>query len=193
MRTISTTYQDPLDVIWVQTARALGVNVRRSPDVFASWNGAGVLHVGTPETHDADDSLAQMILHELCHLLVEGPDAMSRPDWGLENNNPEHRVHEHACLRVQSALADTVGLRDFFAATTVFRAYYDQIPNYALEDDGDPAVKLALVAWQRARSAPWAEPLDRALRLTRDIADLLQNVAPTNSIWSKAVHRPGAH
>ena len=184
MRTIPATYQDPLDLIWTHAARSLGIAVERSSEVFAAWDGSGVLRIGTPESLDPDDSLAQMILHELCHLLVEGPGAFNLPDWGLEND-PSKVVHEHATLRLQAALADTVGLREFFAATTVFRKYYDQLPKTPLEFDGDPAVELALVAWQRARSAPWAAPLDRALCMTAEIARLLQNVAPPDSIWSR--------
>lgn len=185
MRTATLIYRDPLDLIWIQTARLLGVQVERDASVFASWDGAGVLRIGTPETLDPDDSLAQMILHELCHLLVEGPDAMSRADWGLVSDNPQHRVREHACLRLQAALADTVGLREFFAATTVFRVYYDRLPNNPLENDGDPAVTLALAAWQRARSEPWAGPLDRALRMTAEIAHMLRVIVPPDSLWSK--------
>ena len=184
MRTISATYQDPLDLIWIQTARLLGVQVERDASVFASWDGTGVLRIGTPETLDPDDSLAQMILHELCHLLVEGPDAINLPDWGLEND-PSKVVHEHATLRLQAALADTVGLREFFAATTVFRKYYDQLPKCPLELDGDPAVELAKLAWQRSRTATWAQPLDQALRMTADVARLLRGVAPPDSLWSK--------
>ncbi|MEX1026569.1 MAG: hypothetical protein WD049_00980 [Candidatus Paceibacterota bacterium] len=189
MRTISATYQDPLDLIWIQTARLLGVVVERDSSVFASWNGAGVLRIGTPETLDPDDSLAQMILHELCHLLVEGPEARQRPDWGLEND-PARRVHEHACLRLQAALADTVGLRQFFAATTVFRNYYDRLPAKPLEQDGDPAVELALVGWERIETERWTEPLVRALRLTADIARLLRGLAPADSLWSRANTAP---
>lgn len=184
MRTIQAAYQDPLDLIWIGTARSLGVQVERDPEVFASWDGAGVLRIGTPETLDADDSLAQMILHELCHLLVEGPEAILLPDWGLEND-PSKAVHEHAALRLQAALADTVGLRGFLAATTVFRKYYDKLPARPLEDDGDPAVVLALPAWQRSRAEPWVEPLDRALRMTADLARLVREFAPHDSIWSR--------
>ncbi|MBC8350907.1 MAG: hypothetical protein H8E66_02910 [Planctomycetes bacterium] len=185
MRITPFIYQDPIDLIWIHTARSLGVEIERSADVFASWNGDGVLQIGTPETLDADDSLAQMILHELCHLLVEGPDALSLPDWGLESNNPAHRVREHACLRVQAALADTVGLRRFFAATTIFREYYDQLPKNSLKTDGDPAVELALTAWQRSRTAHWEKPLARALRMTADIANILQPFVTSDSLWSK--------
>jgi len=180
MRTITKTYQDPLDVIWIHAALTLGIEVERDATVFASWDGSSVLRIGTPETLDPDDSLAQMIFHELCHLLVEGPDAMHILDWGLKNDP----VHEHACLRLEAALADTVGLRDFFAATTMFRKYYDGLPSQPLEEDGDPAVKLALAAWERSRAGAWAATLDRALRMTADIADIVRDVAPGDSLWS---------
>ena len=105
----------------------------------ASWNGAGVLTIGTPETLDPDDSLAQMILHETCHALCEGPESLQKMDWGLDNSSPAKRVHEHACLRLQAALADQYGLRAFFAATTMFRAYYDRLPSEPLAPSDDPA------------------------------------------------------
>ena len=76
--------------------------VERSTEVFASWNGKGVLYVGTPSTLDADDSLAQLIFHEMCHFLVEGSEAWTRPDWGLTHAGV---IHEYACLRLQATLA----------------------------------------------------------------------------------------
>ncbi len=186
MRPISRVYQDPLDLIWLHAAKSLGINVERSPDVFASWNGVDTLLIGTAETLDSDDSLAQMILHELCHLLVEGPEAMSKPDWGLEND-PSKIAHEHATLRLQAALADTVGLRPFFAATTVFRKYYDALPDNPLGDEPDPAIQLAVVAWERSRIEPWAAAIDSALRMTADIARTVINIAPPDSLWSTAI------
>ena len=184
MRTISRVYQDPVDLIWIHAARRLGIEVQRSPEVFASWDGAGTLLIGTPETLDPDDSLAQMILHELCHLLVEGPEAMMLPDWGLQND-PSKRVHEHATLRIQAALADTVGLRSFFASTTVFRKYFDDLPCSPLDDGDDPAIALANVAWQRSRAASWRESLDDALRRTAEVARIVQPVSPSDSVWHR--------
>jgi hypothetical protein len=141
MRPITKTYDDPLNLIWLHAAAHMGMRVERSPEVNASWDGAGVLTIGTPETLDPDDSLAQMILHETCHALVEGPESLTQLDWGLPNMGRENRVHEHACLRLQAALADQVGMRQFFAATTMFRAYYDALPADPLAargDNGDP-------------------------------------------------------
>jgi hypothetical protein len=185
MRAIHHVYQDPLEVLWTQTARELGIEVKRDSTVFAHWDGEGTLRIGTPETLDADDSLAQMIFHEVCHALVEGPDAFKLPDWGLEND-PSRRVHEHACLRLQAVFSDAYGLRSFLAATTMFRSYYDQLPENPLESVEDPAVELALAGWERARQGPWAAPLDRALRLTSKIAEVIDEIAPESSLWSVA-------
>lgn len=188
MRTMERTYQDPLDLIWIQTAAELGIKVERDSTVFASWDGVGTLRIGTPETLDADDSLAQMIFHEICHALVEGPDAFHLLDWGLESNNPTHRVREHACLRLQAALTDKYGLREFLASTTVYREYYDSLPRNSLDDDDDdPAVALACGGGRRARQGPWSAPLDRGLRLTSEIAALVYRIAPADSLWSRGV------
>lgn len=185
MREISTTYQDPLELIWTCAANELGIKIERDSTVFATWDGAGVLRIGTPETLDPDDSLAQMILHEICHALVEEPDAFCLPDWGLDITNSEHRVHEHACLRLQASLADRYGLRRFFAATTNARSYYDAMPDNPLEAVDDPAVRLALPGWERARSGSWSQSIDRALQKTAQIAEILQELAPPDSLWSR--------
>lgn len=184
MRTIQYEYRDPLDVIWLQAAADMGMQIERSDDVFASWDGNGVLHIGGPETLDADDSLAQMIFHETCHALVEGPESLNKPDWGLEIDNPAHRVREHACLRLQAALALPHGLRQFFAATTNFRKYYDQLPEDPLNDDNDPATVFAAAGWKRSQAGPWAEPLANALKRTAAIAAIVKPVSPTDSLWS---------
>ncbi|MEP7112338.1 MAG: YkgJ family cysteine cluster protein, partial [Ilumatobacteraceae bacterium] len=54
---------------------------------------AGTLLIGTDETLDADDSLAQMIFHEICHAIVAGPENFGSTDWGLDNNNAVERSH----------------------------------------------------------------------------------------------------
>ncbi|TWT37832.1 hypothetical protein KOR34_27960 [Posidoniimonas corsicana] len=183
MRPITHTYEDPLSIVWTHAAARMGMRVERSPEVNASWDGAGVLTIGTPETLDPDDSLAQMVLHETCHALVEGPECLSKLDWGLSNTDPAKKVHEHACLRVQAALADTVGMRRFFAATTMFRGYYDRLPADPLAPGDDPAILLAQPGWDRARSGPWAEALSDALRRSAEIARALDGAAGEGSLW----------
>lgn len=190
MRKITHVYSDPLDMVWIHAARQMGMRIERSDEMNASWDGQGVLTIGTPESLDSDDCLAQIILHEACHALCEGPESITKPDWGLESFNPEKKVNEHACLRLQAALADRYGLRDFFAATTVFRNYYDRIPDDPMADDGDPAVAIAAAAWEAACNGPWAEPLDSALRLTREMADLMQGVTDAGSLWHRAAPCP---
>jgi hypothetical protein len=186
MRKVTHTYQDPLELVWIEAAARLGVLVQRDPTVFASWDGSGVLRIGVAESLDADDSLAQVILHELCHALVEGPDAFCVPDWGLDVDRPEHVVHEHACLRLQAAFADTCGLRTFFASTTDFRDYYDNLPENPLADTDNAAARLAIAGWHRSRNEPWCHPLQKALAATKRIAAVVGAVAPAESLWSVA-------
>lgn len=186
MRRVTQEYGDPVDLIWLHAAGQMGMQVHRSAEVFASWDGQGVLRIGTPDTLDADDSLAQMILHETCHALIEGPEAWHLPDWGLDISSPEQRVHEHACLRLQAALTQPYGLRSFFAATTNFRRYYDAMPDDPMEQSSDPAVDLAKPGLQRARSGPWSRPLSQALTATAAIAVLLQPFVNSESLWQGA-------
>lgn len=182
VRNIEQTYEDPLSLVWIRAAAQMGMRVERSAEVNASWDGAGVLTIGTPETLDPDDSLAQMILHEICHALCEGPESLEKLDWGLLNE-PEKKVHEHACLRLQAALADQVGMRAFFASTTMFRLFYDRLPADPLAAGDDPAIPLAQAAWQRAKHGPWAAALDEALRRTADIARALRGATTADSLW----------
>ena len=183
MRTISKQYSDPLDLVWIHAAEQIGMQVIRDPEVFASWDGEGVLRIGAPETLDPDDSLAQMIFHEICHALVEGPAAFHREDWGLDPDVAVGAVHEHACLRLQTVLSDRYGLLEFFAATTDFREYFDRIGPTPLEGSGDPAIELAKTAYRRATEGPWSAALDTALQQTRSIAAVVMELAPDDSLW----------
>lgn len=186
VRKVNQTYTDPLNLIWTNAAAQMGMRVVRSAEVNASWDGEGVLTIGTEESLDPDDSLAQMVLHETCHALCEGPDCLSKLDWGLQNN-PDKKSHEHACLRLQAALADQYGMRAFFASTTMFRSYYDRLPAEPLAASDDlteePAIKMAVDGWERAKTGPWAVPLDEALRRTAQIALALEGLTTEESLW----------
>lgn len=163
-------YVDPLDAVWLAVARGVGLRVSRSSEVYASTDGEGGLVIGDRATLDPDDCLAQMIFHELCHAIVQGHENLARPDWGLDNESDRDFVREHACLRLQAALAGAYGLREVLAPTTDFRAYYDGLPEDVLADDGDdPAVALALAALGRVDSAPFSPFLHDALEATRAI------------------------
>ena len=187
MRKIHRKYADPVDLIWLHAAAQMGMRIERSAEVNASWDGRSVLTIGTPETLDADDCLAQMILHESCHALCEGEQCLQKPDWGLESFDPQKKVREHACLRLQAKCADRYNMRSFYASTTMFRRYYDQLPPDPLGDGVDPAIEIAREAWNRANKGSWAQPLDEALRRTALIAETLSGITDVASIW----HLPG--
>lgn len=164
MRTVRRRYVDPLDAVWFRAATDVGLHVVRAPDAFASTDGQGQLLLGTPETLDADDCLAQMIFHELCHALVQGPASFAEVDWGLDNETERDVVREHACLRVQAALLAPLDLRVAFAPTTDFRVWYDALPDDPLEGPPDDAsIPLAKEALARVDTPPWAPHLRRAL------------------------------
>jgi hypothetical protein len=188
VRKIHRKYADPVDLIWLHAAAQMGMRIERSAEVNASWDGRNVLTIGTPETLDPDDCLAQMILHESCHALCEGSQSLEKPDWGLESFDPGKKVREHACLRLQAKFADRYNMRSFYASTTVFRRYYDLIPSDPLGDGDDPAIEIAQEAWNRANNGAWAKPLDDALRRTAIIAAALRGIPDVASIW----HLPGS-
>ena len=172
-RVVTHRYVDPLDQLWIETARAIGLRVARDRDVFAATDGRGTLWLAPPAAFDADDCLAQMILHELCHSLVMGPESFQEPDWGLDNETDVHLSLEHACLRVQAALLAPLGLRQVLAPTTNHRAFYDALardPFVATPGapDGGSIVR-ARVALRRSETRPWAPHLGHALERTATI------------------------
>lgn len=170
MRAVVHRYSDPLDHIWSSTAQRVGLTLARSSEVYASTDGRGTLRLGTRETLDADDCLAQMVFHELCHSLIEGPEAFVRPDWGLDNTSVRDEVRERACLRLQAMLAGEYGLRGFFAPTTDFRAFYDQLGADPLRPRSAPSVALAILGWQRVDKHPWSPHVRAALQATARVA-----------------------
>lgn len=183
-REIHHTYSDPLDIIWVATAARFGMRVERSDEVYAAWDGRGTMSLSAAAHFDADDSLAQLVFHELCHALCEGPETWGRPDWGLDNFTDRDWIREYGCLRMQAALADAVGLRRFFGATTDFRPYWDALPADPLADDGDPAVPIARVGYARATEGPYAVALREALEATAAVVRATRPYAPPESVFA---------
>ncbi len=193
-RRISHHYTDPLDLIWLACARDIGLTIARSDSVYASFDGEGTLTLSTPEHFDADDSLAQLIFHELCHALVAGPKRAAHADWGMENADERDLIQEHACHRVQAALADRHGLRRFFAVTTDWRPYWDALPIDPLGPGEDEAIPLAREAFERATQGPWAQAIENALQRTRVVAELVRATRPdAKELWSstRALHASG--
>jgi hypothetical protein len=108
---------------------------------------------------------------------------MSAPDWGLCNEGDRDLVREHACHRVQAALADRHGLRGLLAVTTDHRTYWDALPEDPLADGDDPAIAFARDAWLRARSGNWGDALEAALSATAQVASAVRPFAAESSLW----------
>ena len=185
-RVVSDRYRDPLDVVWIGTAGALGLTVRWSSEVYASSDGQGVLTLGAPETLDADDCVAQMIFHELCHWIVNGAEAVRSIDWGFP---PMEEVdwREFVTLRVQAELARCHGLERLLAPTTDARAYYDAVVAAPLQPLDGSERERAITSMARERVAastedPWGPPLARALRATAQIRAAAQPWADSDSL-----------
>lgn len=168
----NTLHQPPIEAIWIAAAADIGWTVVRTADAFATSDGRGTIAIGVEAVLDADDAVAQLVFHELCHGLVQGPERWSQPDWGLSNDEDRDVVAEHACLRVQIHLAARHGLRTAMAPTTEYRAYHDAVTGDPLEPASDPAARRAREALERAESEPWIATLERALRHTRLLLDL---------------------
>lgn len=203
MRTILSEYQDPLDIVWLNTCRRWGWKINRSDQVFAAWDGNETLTIGTSETLDADDSLAQLILHEFCHAMVEGPDSWNRPDWGLDITDRSQLFHEHACLVLQAAVSDPFGLRTFFGSTTDARKFYDLLPDTSADllqrmqsavsakDNAICPFAMASRGYNTLKQDRFWKPLQDALAATAAIAEIVSPFAGDTSLW-KAVS-PGGY
>src|SRR5438552_2145117 len=74
-RPVTHRYVDPLDAVWLECARQIGLRVTRTRDAYATTDGRGTLALSTAEGLDADDCVAQMVFHELCHSMIEGADS----------------------------------------------------------------------------------------------------------------------
>jgi hypothetical protein len=171
------------------------LRIVRTPDAYAATDGGGTLAIGTADALDADDSLAQMIFHELCHSLVEGPDSFTKADWGMDNDpgRADHDWREHACLRTQYTLTGRHGLRGLFAPTTDFRAFWDGLSGDVLADRTDRSVQAAVIALRRAAQAPWAPALTEALEATARIGQAAAAFGAPGTLWSQIAPASAVH
>lgn len=183
-RSITHRYEDPLALIWIACAEQVGFKVSRTSDAYATYDGNGTLLIGQADQLDPDDHLAQMILHELCHALVQGPSGERLTDWGLFNQGPvSDPWREHAALRVQAWLAASVGLRAFFAPTTDYRdrfwIHLGEDPLGAVCLPGgleDRSRTAAIHAIHRASLPRWKPALEAALLATQRVAQLVLQI-----------------
>lgn len=180
-------YDDPVDTLWEALLAELGFDLRRDDAAYASFDGLRTLSIATPAALDADDCLAQMVLHELCHALVAGDRGRDRPDWGLDNTSAKDLIEEHATHRLQAALADRYGLRGLLAVTTDWRPYWDALPADPLADDeaDAAAIERARRAAMTGRRWGWLAPIDRALARTALIGDATRDLAAADSLWAR--------
>lgn len=202
-RVVNHRYVDPLDAIWIACAEAAGLSIQRGQNAYASTDGHGELLLSDAAGMDADDCLAQMILHEFCHALVQGPESFDWPDWGLENETGEDAPLEHACLRVQAALLAPLGLRQVLAPTTDYRAFYDELPEDPLVErkpEERESIIRARLALGRVSKPPYGPHLQTALEATATLVAAvqaglaaLQNSGATNLLYSRAEPRYGKH
>ncbi len=189
-------YRDPLSEVWLAAAYRIGLRVQRCEDAFAHSDGKGTIHIASSAHLDADDCLAQMIFHELCHSLIEGPDSFAREDWGLDNSSHHDDEREHATLRLQACLAARYGLRELLAPTTDFRSFFDALGRDPLADRSDHSVQLAIMGLRRSDTNPWWPHLGKALQSSADIAQIAAGwAAPSSLPVLYRLYRspPGAH
>jgi hypothetical protein len=158
-------FDSRIEQIWIDAAARVGLTVQRTGDAYATTDGSGIIAIGAEETLDHDDSVAQLVFHELCHALVQGPENLRVPDWGLDNTGDRDLVCEHACLRLQAHLADAQALRALMTPTTISRAYYLALAAFPL-DGTDEASQRAVRGARWAAEAPWRAALDEALAAT---------------------------
>lgn len=188
-RQILKTYRDPLDALWTETLRKIGLELSRTDAAYATTDGRGQLAIATNEGMDPDDCVAQMVLHELCHSLVQGRDSFELPDWGLCNETERDVVLEHACLRLQAALLTPHGLRQALGPTTDYRAFYDALPAdpFARRDASDEEeILLGRAAYARRNERPWGPHLEQALQATRELAAVLSPHLPEDHLLRAA-------
>jgi hypothetical protein len=178
-RPVLSRYLDPLELVWLATARKLGLTVRRDPAIFSRTDGSGMLWLGPRDDLDADDTVCQMIFHELCHWITNGVDSFAEEDWGFPLDDADD-PREFACLRLQAWLADRHGLRGMLGPTGKYREYFDHIPPDPLTPLDAGALEAEIVTLARraiaaSQAAPFAPTLDDALAAT---AALRASLAP---------------
>jgi hypothetical protein len=163
-----------LDDVWINAGARLGIPVARGGDAYVHYDGVQ-LHICTDEHLDADDTVAQLVLHELCHALVQGERNQRARDWGLDNTHDEDVWREMAAIRLQAHLCGAFALRAHLFPTTILRRFFETLPAdaFAPNEHGyltgpaertDHSVAFARAAARRAAREPWAGILDEALR-----------------------------
>ncbi len=151
------------DPLWVELLAQAGFRLARRSTSYVWYDGRGEVAIAPDEELDADDTLAQIILHEMIHLLVQGEEARTEPDWGLDNLTDSDAHLEEAALVMQRRLLTSWGLEAVLVPTTDFRAYY--LAEAATEARAD-RLEAAEAGWARWLVWPQREAAEAALRAT---------------------------
>lgn len=164
-----------LDERWVDLLTLFGGTIRRSPDAYVSWLAdTRTLIVSPDEELDPDDTIAQIVLHEFCHYLVEGLDSDQSDDWGLDNMSEIHLANEYAALRLQAAILESPLLRTYLNPTTDHRWFYAGLDTDPLRDPVHPATdvrssELAIRGWENFQRWKLKGRLLNELSLCREL------------------------
>jgi Fe-S-cluster containining protein len=170
-----------IDRVWIDAAARCGFRVERGEAAYATTDGRRVILIGTRALLDDDDCLAQLVLHELCHALVQGEASWSQPDWGLDNTSNRDDDAEAACLRLQAHWADRRGLRQLMAPTTPWKTYYAALPVDPLFPAGsvdEAPCALAAAAVGLAARMGMDAAIDEALAATAALVGVGPAAAP---------------
>ena len=106
----------------------LKLHIRRDPDTFDDgWDWFAC--VGAAVRLDPDDTLCQMVFHEICHWITNGVETYYERDWGFEvGAELDHR--EHACQRLQATIRSPwTGMRWHRLESFVSNTINPQIPS----------------------------------------------------------------
>lgn len=185
-----------LDERVLELATAFDLVVTRTTDSFVSYDGAGVLNVSPNSELDGDDSLAQIVLHELAHHWVEGVESHAHSDWGLSNFDDGHLDREYAALRLQLAILAPHQLQRLLHPTTVHRWFYQALLDVDAADAEISPASIETFASSKNAETASVQELRRAVHrsselyhsgvsnLTADprrelVTDLLRDIAST--------------
>lgn len=152
------------DALWISLLQQAGFRLVRRSTSYVWYDGAGEVAVAPDDELDADDTLAQILLHELVHFLVQGEASRTQPDWGLDNLSDRDAYLEEAALLLQQRILRAFALEDVLVPTTDFRSYY--LAEAAAEGRADrlAAAESGWSRWQAWEHRPQAEA---ALAATR--------------------------
>lgn len=164
-----------LDERWVELLSLFGGTIRRSSDAYVSWLAdRRTLMVSPDEELDPDDTIAQIVLHEFCHYLVEGLQSDQSDDWGLDNMSEVHLANEYAALRLQAAILALPSLRTFLNPTTDHRWFYNELGHDPLRDPvhaetDELSSTLALRGWDNFQQWKLKDELQMELSICKNL------------------------